>query len=138
MSSPVTTPTDPSSRSLGELLGEITSDVSTLMRQEVALAKAELAQSTKRASKGVGMFGGAGFAAYMVLLFLSIALWWALGNSIGHGWSALIVAAIWAVVGAILFVLGRKEFAAIRGLDRTAETVSKIPNAIKGNEEDNR
>jgi Putative Actinobacterial Holin-X, holin superfamily III len=134
----MTTPTDPSSRSLGELLGEITSDVSTLMRQEVALAKAELAQSAKRAGKGVGMFGGAGFAGYMVLLFLSIALWWALGNSTGHGWSALIVAAIWAVIGAILFVLGRKEFAAIRGLDRTAETVSKIPNAMKGNEEDNR
>ena len=56
----------------------------------------------------------------------------------GHGWSALLVAAVWAVVAAVLAVVGRKEFAAIRGLDRTAETVKKIPNAVKGNEEDNR
>ena len=73
-----------------------------------------------------------------MLLFLSISLWWALGNSMGHGWSALLVAAVWAVVAAVLAVVGRKEFAAIRGLDRTAETVKKIPNAVKGNEEDNR
>lgn len=136
MSSPVETTTE-TPRSLGELIGEITSDLSTLVRQEVELAKAEVTQSAKRAGKGAGMFGGAGFAGYMVLLFLSIALWWALGDGMGHGWSALIVAALWAVAGAVLAILGRKEFAAIRGLDRTAETVKKIPNAIKGNEEEN-
>jgi hypothetical protein len=138
VSSPVETKPDGSARSVGELLGEITADLSTLMRQEVQLAKAELTQSAKRAGKGAGLFGGAGFAGYMVLLFLSISLWWALGTGIGHGWSALVVAALWAVAGAVLFVMGRKEFAAIRGLDRTAETVKKIPNAVKGNEEDNR
>jgi len=42
------------------------------------------------------------------------------------------------VIGAVLALVGRKEFAAIRGLDRTAETVKKIPNAVKGNEEENR
>ncbi len=138
MSSPTETPTNPSSQSLGELLTEITTDVSTLMRQEVALAKAELAQSAKRAGKGAGMLGGAGFAGYMVALFLSIALWWALGVWMGHGWSALIVAVLWGIAGAVLFAMGRKELAAVRGLDRTSETVSKIPNAIKGNEEENR
>ena len=44
------------------------------------------------------MFGGAAFAGYMGILFLSIALWWALGNAIGHGWSALVVAVLWLVV----------------------------------------
>jgi hypothetical protein len=129
---------DSSSRSLGDLLSGITADVSTLMRQEVALAKAEATQSAKRAGKGAGMFAGAAFAAYMGILFLSIALWWALGNAIGRGWSALIVAVLWLIVGFILYSVGRKELAAIRGLDRTAETVSKIPNAIKGNEQENR
>ena len=142
MSSPTETPTsssaDPSARSVGELLGEITADVSTLMRQEVALAKAEITQSAKRAGKGAGMLGGAGFAGYMVLLFLSIALWWGLGNSTGHGWSAVIVAVIWAVIGLVLFLIGRSQLAAVRGLDRTTDTVSKIPNAIKGNEQENR
>ncbi len=134
---PVST-AEPSSRSLGELISEITTDLSTLMRQEVALAKAEATQSAKRAGKGAGMFGGAGFAGYFVLLFLSIALWWALGDGMGHGWSALIVAVLWAIAGAVLALIGRKEFASIRGLDRTTETLGKIPNAVKGNEEENR
>jgi hypothetical protein len=134
---PVTEP-DSSPRSLGELISEITADLSTLVRQEVALAKAEATQSAKRAGKGAGMFGGAGFAGYFVLLFGSIALWWAIGDGVGHGWSALIVAVLWAVAGTILAVVGKKEFAQIRGLDRTTETLGKIPNAVKGHEEDNR
>jgi len=131
-------PSDPSERSLGELLTDVTTDLSTLLRQEVELAKAELTQSAKRAGKGAGMLGGAAFAGYMGILFLSIALWWALGNAIGHGWSALVVAVLWLVVGGVLYVLGRKEVSSIRGLPRTTETVQKIPNAVKGNEEQNR
>jgi hypothetical protein len=123
---------------LGELVGEITSDLSTLMRQEVELAKAEAAESAKRAGKGAGMFGGAGLAGHMVLLFVSVAAWWALGDAIGRGWAALVVAAVWAIVGVVLVVMGRREFAEIRGLDRTVETVKKIPSAVKGNEEENR
>lgn len=135
------TPSDvpePSARSLGDLIGEITTDLSTLVRQEVALAKAEATQSAKRAGKGAGMFGGAGFAGYFVLLFLSVALWWAIGDGMGHGWSALIVAVLWAIAGAVLALLGKKEFSSIRGLDRTTETLGKIGNAVKGNEEENR
>lgn len=142
MSSPTGTSTgssaDPSSRSLGELLTDVTTDLSTLMRQEVELAKAELSQSAKRAGKGAGMFGGAAFAGYMGILFLSISLWWALGNAIGHGWSALVVAVLWLIAAAVLAVLGRREISSIRGLQRTADTVQKIPNAMKGNEEENR
>ena len=137
-SSPIQAPAPESPRSLGELISEITSDLSTLMRQEVELAKAEATQSAKRAGKGAGMFGGAGLAGHMVLLFLSIAVWWAIGDGIGRGWSALIVAVIWAVIGLVLFLLGRREFASIRGLDRTADSLKKIPNALQGNEEENR
>ena len=125
-------------RSLGDLISEITTDLSTLVRQEVALAKAEATQSAKRAGKGAGMFGGAGFAGYFVLLFLSIALWWAIGDGLGHGWSALIVAVLWALVGAVLAAAGKKEFGSIRGLERTTETLGKIPNAVKGHEQENR
>ena len=142
MSSPIQAPAQAlapeTPRSLGELISEITSDLSTLMRQEVELAKAEATQTAKRAGKGAGMFGGAGLAGHMVLLFLSVALWWGIGDRIGHGWSALIVAVIWAVIGLILYLWGRREFAAMRGLDRTAESIKKIPNALQGNEEENR
>jgi len=56
--------------SLGDLLTEVTGDISTLFRQEVELAKAELTQSAKKAGKGAGMFGGAGLTALFALLFL--------------------------------------------------------------------
>jgi hypothetical protein len=125
-------------RSIGQILGDVSRDVSTLMRQEVALAKAELRQSGVQAGKGIGMYVGAGVAGMLFLVFLSVCAWWALGGLIGRGWSALIVAVVWAIVAAILALTGKKEFERIRGLPQTAETMSKVPNALKGQEEENR
>ena len=121
-------------RSLGDLISEVTQDLSTLMRQELDLAKAELQQSASRAGKGAGMLGGAAIAGYFVLLFVSIALWWAIGSATGLGWSAVIVAAIWGIIGAVLYASGRKSLQSVRGLPKTADTVKKIPDALKGNE----
>lgn len=121
-------------RSLGELISEVTGDLSTLMRQELELAKAELQQSASRAGKSAGMLGGAGIAGYFVLLFISIALWWAIGAATGLGWAAVIVAVIWAVIGAILFVAGRNSLKSVHGIPKTADTVKRIPDALKGNE----
>ena len=73
-----------------------------------------------------------------MLLSLSISLWWAIGNSIGRGWAALIVAVVWAIIAAILLSVGRKELTRVRGLPTTADTLGKIPNAVKGHEENNR
>ncbi len=119
--------------SLGELLGEVTRDMSTLMRQEVELAKVELKQSATRAGKGTGMLAGAGVAGHFVLLFLSLALWWALGTLMGLGWSAVVVAVIWAIVAGILAAMGRKELNAIKGMPQTAETLQEIPPTLKPN-----
>ena len=121
-------------RSLGDLISEVTQDLSTLMRQELDLAKAELQQSASRAGKGAGMLGGAAIAGYFVLLFVSIAMWWAIGSATGLGWSAVIVAVIWGIIGAVLTVAGRNSLQSIRGLPKTADTVKKIPDALKGNE----
>lgn len=125
-------------RSIGELMGDVTRDLSVLLRQELDLAKAELRQSATQAGKGSGLLAGAGVAGHLALMFLSIAVWWALGLLIGNGWSGLVVAVVWAVVAAVLVSTGRRELSRVRGLPTTAETVSKIPNALKGNEEENR
>ncbi|WP_200913007.1 phage holin family protein [Arthrobacter sp. Leaf69] len=117
--------------SLGDLLGDVTRDMSTLMRQEVELAKVELKQSATRAGKGAGMLAGAGVAGHFVLLFLSLALWWALGTLMGLGWSAVVVAVIWGIVAAILAAMGRKELNAIKGMPQTAETLQEIPPTLK-------
>ena len=121
--------------SLGDLLGEVTRDLSTLMRQELELAKAELRQSATRAGKGAGMLGGAGYAAIMAVLFLSIALWWGLGYLVGNGWSGLIVAGLWALIGLVLFLIGRKELQTVKGAPRTVNSLKKIPDTLKRNEE---
>jgi hypothetical protein len=120
--------------SLGQLLGEVTRDFSTLMRQEVELAKVELKESATRAGKGAGMFGGAGVAGHMALLFLSIAVWWGLGELIGRGWSAVIIAVVYGVVALVLFMKGKREMKSVKGLPRTAESVKKIPEALKPEE----
>ena len=121
--------------SLGDLLGEVTRDVSTLMRQEIALAKAELSESAKKAGKGAGLFGGAGYAGMMAVLFLSIALWWGLGHLIDNGWSAVVVAVIWGVIALVLFLRGKKELKSVQGAPETIDSLKKIPDALKKNEE---
>ena len=84
------------------------------------------------------MFAGAAVGALLFLVFLSVSAWWGLGQFIGNQWSALIVAVIWAIVAAVLALAGKKEIDRIRGLPRTTETLGKVPNAIKGHEEENR
>ncbi|CCQ47751.1 conserved hypothetical protein [Pseudarthrobacter siccitolerans] len=120
--------------SLGELLGEVTRDLSTLMRQEVELAKAELKQSATKAGKGGGMLAGAGVAGHFVLVFLSLALMFALGALMPLGWAAVIVAVIWAIIAAVLASIGRKNLKQIQGMPQTGETLSEIPPTLKPGE----
>jgi hypothetical protein len=120
--------------SLGELLGDVTRDLSTLMRQEVELAKAELKQSATKAGKGGGMLAGAGVAGHFVLVFLSLALMFALGALMPLGWAAVIVAVIWGIIAAILASIGRKELKQIQGMPQTSETLSEIPPTLKPGE----
>ena len=125
-------------RSIGSVLADITANISTLLRQEFALAKAELRQSGTQAGKGIGLFAGAGVAGLLLLVFLSVSAWWGLGQYIGLEWSALVVAAVWAIIAVILFLAGRAEMKRIRGLPATTDTLSKVPPALKGHEEENR
>ncbi|GAB2525903.1 phage holin family protein [Paramicrobacterium agarici] len=120
--------------SLGDLLGEVSRDVSELMRQEVELAKAEIKQSATRAGKGAGLYGGAGYAGMMAIFFLSIAAWWGLGYLIGNGWSGLVIAVVWAIIALVLCLMGKK-FESVKGAPQTVDTVKEIPDALKRNEE---
>ncbi|MEU0055533.1 phage holin family protein [Streptomyces sp. NPDC006334] len=112
--------------SVGELLSVVTSDVQTLFRQEVELAKAEVRQEATKAGKAAGMYGGAGFGGYMVLLFLSLAAVLGLANVMDGGWAALIVAAVWAVIAAVLYQRGRTRMRAVEPKpERTVETMKE-------------
>jgi hypothetical protein len=120
--------------SVGQLMGEVAKDLSTLMRQELELAKVEVKAEAKKAGAGAGLFGAAGFAGYMVALFLSLALMWALASAIPTGWAGLIVAVLWGVIGAVAFVMGKKKFAQVNPKpERTVETLQQVPGALKPN-----
>jgi len=95
--------------SIGQLIGEVAGDVSKLFRQEVALAKAELKEEAAKAAKAGGLLAGAGFAAYLVAVLLSLALVFALGEVMPLGWAAVIVAVLWGIVGGVLYAMGRNR-----------------------------
>lgn len=123
-----------STPSVGELLSEVTRDVSTLMRQEVALAKAELKEEATKTGKAAGMLGAAGYAGHLTILFLSIALWMALSDLMDSmGWAALVVAVLWGIAAAVLGMSGRAKLKKVHGPERTVQTVKEIPDALKTN-----
>ena len=125
--------TDVGDVSVGDLIGNVTRDLSTLMRQELALAQAELKQEATKTAKGAGAMAGAGVAGHFVLLFLSLALWAGLSNLIDPGWAALIVAVIWAIIAAVLFATGRAKLRQVHPTpERTVETLNQVPDALKG------
>ena len=117
---------DVEGRSVGDLLGEATANLSKLMRQEVALAKVELKEEAAKAGKAGGLLGGAGAVGYLVLVFLSLALMFALDNAIGIGWAALLTAVLLGIVAALLFVIGRNRFKQINPTpEQTVETLKE-------------
>ena len=122
----------PAETSVGELIGNISDDLSRLFRQEVELAKAELKQEAAKAGKAAGMLGGAGFAGYLAVVLLSFALVFGLGNVMDLGWAALIVAVIWGVIGAVLYANGRKKLKTVDPVPhRTVDTIKEDAQWMK-------
>ena len=125
--------TDPvETTSVGQLIGEISDDLSKLFRQEVELAKAEVRQEAAKAGKAAGMLGGAGLAGWLTVLFLSLALMYGLGNVMDLGWAALIVAVLWGVAAAVLAANGRKKLKTVDPVPRrTVETLKEDAEWLK-------
>ncbi|WP_159941698.1 MULTISPECIES: phage holin family protein [unclassified Nocardiopsis] len=119
-------PTRGEDRSFSELLGEVTGDLQTLFRQEIALAKAELREEGVKAGKAAGLLSGAGLAAYTAVLLLSLAVVFGLAELIGPAWAALLVALLWAIAAAVLFSSGRKRMREVSPKpERTIETLKE-------------
>lgn len=140
--------------SLGAMFKSLSTNLSTLIQQEIALAKAEATQTVQEAKqsatdagKGAGMLAGAGVAGHFVLIFLSLALMWALSSLVGLVWSSVIVAVVWAVIAGVLAALGKKNLnkgkremtdATQDPLPLTRETVTEIPDTVKPSKKENR
>jgi putative superfamily III holin-X len=123
---------DPGDVSIGELIGNISNDLSQLFRQEVELAKTEIRQEATKAGKAGGMLGGAAFAGYLAVVLLSFALVFGLSNVMDPGWAALIVAVIWAIVGGVLYANGRKRLKTVDPVPRrTVDTIKEDAQWLK-------
>ena len=126
----MTTPSEDTS--IGQLIGNISDDLSRLFRQEVELAKVEMRQEASKAGKAAGMLGAAAFAGYLVLVLLSFALVAALSNVMDPGWAALIVAVLWGIVGAVLYSNGRKKLKTVDPTPRrTVDTLKEDAQWLK-------
>jgi len=96
-------------RPIGELLKQLSNETTTLVRQELDLAKAEMAQKGQHAGKGAGMFGGAGVIGFLALAALTAALVMAIDKATANWVAALIVGAVYAAIAGILALQGRNK-----------------------------
>jgi len=118
--------TRPARPSTGALIADVASDLSTLVRQEAKLARAEMRQSASRAGKGTGMFGAAAGAGLFSLLFVLLAAMFGLSTVMAPGWAALIVGALLLVSAAAVGLVGRAQVRKVHAKPtQTVETLKE-------------
>ncbi|MBV9819495.1 MAG: phage holin family protein [Solirubrobacterales bacterium] len=98
-------------RPIGDLLRELSEQTTTLVRQELQLAQAEMTEKGKRAGIGVGMFGGAAVVGLYALGALIAAAIILLGTAVAPWLAAVIVAAVLGVIAGVLALRGRSQVA---------------------------
>jgi len=122
---PATQPKRPEA-SFGELLSEMSSDLATLIRQEIELAKLEAKDEAKRVGKGAGMFGAAGISGLLALILVSFAAAWLIDQALNRALSFLIVGLVWVVAAAVLAMAGKKQIkSATPALPTTTQTIKE-------------
>jgi uncharacterized membrane protein YqjE len=113
-------------RGVGELVKDLASQTSTLVRQEIKLARAEVTEQAKTAGRGAGYYAGAAVAALLMLGALTALIIVALDSFLGLWLAILIVTVLWGIVAAVLAQMGRKELrAATPPAPQTVETVKE-------------
>ena len=122
-----------SDASLGELLKELAEETTTLVRQEIQLAKAEMTQKGKKLGMGAGFFGGAMMAGLMALGALTACLILALNVIMPAAAAAIIVTALFGVIALVLALQGRNRVkeAAPPAPEQTVETVKEDVEWLK-------
>ncbi len=94
---------------MGALFKELSNDLSTLVRQELRLAQAEMTEKGKQAGLGAGMFGGAGLMGLFALATLTTALIAALSKGMDVWLAALIVTVVYLAAAGVLALVGRRK-----------------------------
>lgn len=120
-------------RSLGQLVAAATTEMSALIHDEIALAKAELRQDAKRAGIGGGAIGGAGVLALFALPVLSFAAAYGIHNAgLGLAWSFLIVGAAYLVIAGGLGLVAMRAFKRVKPPQRSIASTKETVATLKG------
>src|SRR3954454_7193953 len=113
-------------QSIGDLLKQLSTETATLVKQELALARAELTEQGKRAGTGAGMLGGAGVAGLLTLGALTATVIALLDTAMETWLAALIVTVVWAAIAGVLALQGRNKIKeATPPAPQTVETVKE-------------
>jgi uncharacterized membrane protein YqjE len=112
-------------RSLPELLSDLTGEFTTLVRKELELAKVEAKDEARDAARAGGMLGAGGLAAWLGVLFVSLAAAWLLDQAVNRALAFGIVALVWLVAAAILISLGRRRLSELQVIPQTKETLQE-------------
>ncbi|MDT0630582.1 phage holin family protein [Rubrivirga sp. S365] len=122
-------------RSIGDLLSELTSETTTLVKQEIRLVKAEATQEAREAGRAIGAAAAGGAVAYAGLIPILIGIGWGLGQLFGEDliWlGILIVGIIAAIIGYVMLKKGLDQIKQLSPpLDTTAQTLKEDKQWIK-------
>ena len=124
-------------KSIGEALGDVTRDLSVLVQQELALAKAEVRQTATPSGPNRRHVRRRRSRRLLVRALLVAR---PVDGNQRQNWAwlgAVIVAVIWLVAGVVLYLVARAQMKKISGIAQTTESVRQVPNALKGHEERN-
>ncbi|QYJ03158.1 phage holin family protein [Nocardioides panacisoli] len=120
---------------IGRLIKDAQTDLSTLMRKEIELAKAELKFSATAGGMGTVFLLAAAFFAVLMIIILSVAAAYFIhwnGDGLSLHWAFLIVAGFYLLITGLLVLLGIRKLKQIKGPEKTIETGRKVPKALKG------
>ena len=124
--------TDPT---LGKLVMDAQRDISTLISQEIALAKSEIKVSVRHGGLGIGLFAGAAFLGLLAVIMLSVAIAYFIhwnGSGLDLHWAFLIVFGLYVLIAALLAYIGLRQVKQVKAPERAIEQGRQIPEALKG------
>jgi uncharacterized membrane protein YqjE len=115
-----------SDQSLGDLFGNLTSDLSELVRSEMELARVEIREEAAKAGRAAGLLGAGGLIAYLGVGLMAMAAAWGLAEVVDAGWAFLIVGVVIATIGAVLVMKGRDQLGDVQPVpEETVETLKE-------------
>jgi protein-S-isoprenylcysteine O-methyltransferase Ste14 len=131
---PASVPSD-DDPTIGKLVIDATRDISTLIHQEIELAKSELKVSVKHGGTGLGLFAGAAFLGVLAIIMLSVAFAYLLnwnGEGLDLHWAFLVVFVVYLLLAGLLAYIGLRQVKQVKAPERAIRQGQEIPKALRG------